>query len=65
MDIGDQVKQGDLIATLELPEAQNDLDRALASQRRSEEEIKRAEAAYYEAKVAFGRLEWSIKRSQI
>ena len=46
VDIGDQVKQGDLIATLELPEAQDDLERALASQRRSEEDIKRAEASY-------------------
>jgi len=56
VDIGDRVKEGDLIATLELPEAQNDLDRALASQHHSEEEIKRAEAAYEEAKLALNRL---------
>lgn len=56
VDIGDQVKKGDLIATLELPEAQNDLDRALASQRRSEEDIKRAKASYDEVRVALDRL---------
>jgi RND family efflux transporter MFP subunit len=56
VDIGDQVKEGDLIATLELPEVQDDLDRALAMKRRSEEEIKRDEAAYVEAKTNFNRL---------
>lgn len=56
VDIGDRVTEGQLIATLELPEAQNELDRAIASQRRSEEEIKRAEAAYEEAHLTYGRL---------
>ena len=56
VDIGDRVKEGDLIATLELPEAQNDLDRALAAQHHSEEDIKRAEAAYEEAKLGLNRL---------
>lgn len=61
VDIGDPVKEGQLIATLEIPEAQSDLDRASASQRRAAEEIKRAEAAYQEAKVALGRLDSVIK----
>jgi RND family efflux transporter MFP subunit len=56
VDIGDRVKEGQLIATLELPEVQNDLDRAIASQRRAEEEIKRAEAANQEAKLGYDRL---------
>jgi RND family efflux transporter MFP subunit len=56
VDIGDQVKEGDLIAILELPEVQDDLDRAVASQRRAEEEIHRALADYNEAKLVFDRL---------
>jgi RND family efflux transporter MFP subunit len=56
VDIGDVVKEGQLIALLELPEAENELDRAMASQRRSEEEIKRAEAAYEEVHLTFTRL---------
>jgi RND family efflux transporter MFP subunit len=56
VDIGDHVKEGQLIAKLEVPEAQSDIDRALASQRRAEEEIKRANAGYAEAKVTLDRL---------
>jgi RND family efflux transporter MFP subunit len=56
VDIGDVVKEGQLIATLELPEAQIDLERAVASERRSEEEVKRAEASYHEAKLGFDRM---------
>jgi RND family efflux transporter MFP subunit len=56
VDVGDHVKEGQLIASLELPEVQDDLDRAIATQKRSAEEIKRAEAVYEEAHVAFTRL---------
>jgi RND family efflux transporter MFP subunit len=56
VDIGDHVKEGQLIATLDLPETQSDLARAMASQRRSEEEIKRATASYAEAKLVLDRL---------
>ena len=56
VDVGDHVKEGQLIATLELPEAQSDLDRASASLRRAEEDIKRAVAGYGEAKVTLDRL---------
>jgi RND family efflux transporter MFP subunit len=63
VDIGDTVKEGQLIAQLELPEVENDLQRAAASQRRYEEDIKRAEAAYEEARVSHGRLA-SIDKAQ-
>lgn len=56
VDIGDAVRAGQVIAQLELPETQDDLERATASQRRAEEEIKRAEAAYDEAKGVLDRL---------
>src|SRR4051812_37171052 len=57
VDIGDHVKEGQLIATLELPEAEADLDRAIASEGRSHEEIHRAEASYAEAKLSLDRLQ--------
>lgn len=63
VDIGDRVKEGQLIATLELPEAQSDVDRANASLRRAQEEILRAKAAYDEAKVSSERLE-SVAKSK-
>lgn len=56
VDIGDQVKAGQLIATLEIPELTDDLERAQAVEKRSREEVKRAEAAYEEAHVACSRL---------
>jgi RND family efflux transporter MFP subunit len=56
VDIGDHVKEGDLIATLELPEVEADLDRATASERRAAEEIHRAEAGYDDAKLSLDRL---------
>ncbi len=57
VDIGDHVKEGDLIATLELPEVQADLDQAVASQHRAVEEIHRAEIAFEDAKLGFDRLQ--------
>jgi RND family efflux transporter MFP subunit len=42
VEAGDRVRQGQLIATLEIPEFNNDLNQAAASRRRSESEVARA-----------------------
>jgi RND family efflux transporter MFP subunit len=49
VDIGDKVKAGELLAVLEIPELQDELDRALAAQQR-------AAADYKDAHLAYGRL---------
>jgi len=46
VDIGDSVKVGQLLATIEIPELQDDIAAAEARRKRSEEEVGRAEAAY-------------------
>jgi len=56
VDIGDRVHEGQLLATLEIPELQEDLDKALAQARRNEEETNRAAAAYQDTHLAFTRL---------
>ncbi len=56
VDIGDQVKEGDLLATLEIPELKEDLEGAAARTARNQEEIKRASAAYEDAHLSFTRL---------
>ena len=44
VDVGDRVDAGKLLATLEIPELQNEVQQAEASVRLSQEEIRRAEA---------------------
>lgn len=56
VDAGDIVKEGQLIATLDVPELKSEIDHALASERRSKAEIEHAEAAYDDAQLAFNRL---------
>ena len=46
VDIGDRVKQGDLLATLEIPELQDNINKAKASLSASEQEIAKAQADY-------------------
>ncbi len=46
VDIGDRVKAGQLLAKLEVPELKNELDRALAAQKRAEADYKDAHLAY-------------------
>src|SRR5690349_15520790 len=52
VDVGDRVKEGQLLATLEIPELQAEVSESEAGVRRSEEEIKRAEADLDRAKSA-------------
>jgi RND family efflux transporter MFP subunit len=56
VDIGDHVQAGEPLATLEVPELNDDVNRASAALAKSREEVKRAEAEYQEAHLAYGRL---------
>src|SRR5579871_1661666 len=64
VDVGDRVKEGDLLATLEIPEMKDDLKRANASVDRSnadvthaEDEVRRAESAHQIAHLSLTRLQ--------
>ena len=52
VDIGDRVKKGEILATLEIPELSADLEHAQASLARSEEELQRAQGELDLAKAA-------------
>lgn len=63
VDVGDHVKEGQLIAVLEIPELQDEVQTAEASVSKSQEEIRRAEAdlaraqsAHEVAHLAYSRL---------
>jgi len=63
VDVGDHVRAGQLLATLEIPELAEDLDQALASVSRNEaevnrarEELRRAESAHEAAHLSYTRL---------
>lgn len=57
VDVGDKVQEGQLIATIEIPELQDDLDHAIAVEKRSAEEVNRLKAAYDDAHLTFTRLD--------
>ena len=57
VDIGDRVKQGDTIATLEVPELQEDLNKAQAGVDAANENVKQADANYQGVHLDFARLE--------
>jgi RND family efflux transporter MFP subunit len=63
VDVGDQVKAGQVLARLEIPELKAELDQAEAARARGEEEIKQAEselnrakASHNEAHITYNRL---------
>jgi len=63
VDVGDRVRQGDLLATLEIPEMADDLARAQASVQRSsaevtraQDDVRRAESAHEISHLSFQRL---------
>lgn len=56
VDIGDRVAMGQLLATLEVPELQDDIAHAQAVEKRSEADVQRAEADYEESHLAYTRL---------
>ena len=63
VDVGDRVKQGQVLATLEIPEMTNDLTRAAAAREHSSSEVQRArdgvlraESAHEAAHLSYQRL---------
>ena len=56
VDVGDRVTNGQLLATLEIPELNDDLEHAQALEKRSHEEIKKCAAEYEQAHLAYSRL---------
>ena len=56
VDAGDSVKEGQVIATLEVPELKMEIEHAKASERRGHSEIERAKAAYDEVHLVYTRL---------
>lgn len=63
VDVGDRVKKGQLLATLEIPELKDDLNHAIAATQSAEDELKRAqselqrfESAHEEAHLLYNRL---------
>jgi RND family efflux transporter MFP subunit len=68
VDIGDRVKTGELLATLEIPEMADELDKARASLRRSQaevaqakDEVQRAESGHQVAHLSFTRFSQVMK----
>jgi RND family efflux transporter MFP subunit len=62
VDIGDRVAQGQLLATLEIPEMADELSRANAAVDRSQAEVKRAQDELSRAKAAHEIADLSYKR---
>src|ERR1700751_5916031 len=56
VDIGDRVKQGELLATLEVPELQDNINKAKASLSATEQEIDKAQADYSNLDQIYQRL---------
>jgi RND family efflux transporter MFP subunit len=63
VDIGDRVEAGQLLAIIEVPELADDIVRAEAMLKHSEQEVKRAQAAYEEAHLAYTRVV-AVEKSQ-
>ena len=68
VDVGDHVRQGQLLATLEIPEmtdeitrAQAGLDRSRAEVRRAQDDVQRAESAHQIAHLSYTRLAGVMK----
>jgi len=61
VDVGDHVKDGQVIAQLDVPELKEELQKATAAFGASEQEVARAEAAYTDAHLAFQRLQQVAK----
>jgi len=61
VDIGDRVTEGQVLAELEIPLLDEDINRAAASLHRSEEEVRRAKAGYNETHLTLNRLQSVLK----
>lgn len=56
VDVGDLVRENQLIATLDQPELKSEIDHALAVARRTKAEIEHAQAAFEDAHLSYTRL---------
>ncbi len=56
VDVGSRVKAGEVLAVLEVPELQDDLQHATAAVERANGEVARARAAYEDAHLTYDRL---------
>src|SRR4030095_4655035 len=61
VDVGDRVKAGEVLAVLETPELQDELQQASAGVERANQEVVRAKAAYDEAHLIYERLSEVLK----
>ena len=57
VDVGDRVKEGQVLAHLDIPELQNELEKDTAAVQASREEVNRAQANYDQTHLASSRLE--------
>jgi RND family efflux transporter MFP subunit len=57
VDVGDRVKEGQVIAHLDIPELQNELEKDTAAVQASREEVNQAQANYDQTHLASSRLE--------
>jgi len=62
VDVGDRVKAGDVVAILEIPELDSELQRASAATERAIQDVIRTKAAYEEAHLTFERLSEVLKQ---
>ncbi len=57
VDVGDRVKEGEVLAKLDVPELKNDLQKDTAAVQASREEVNRSQANYDQTHLASARLE--------
>ena len=62
VDVGDRVKPGEVLAMLETPELQDELQQASAGVERANQEVVRTKAAYDEAHLIYERLSEVLKQ---
>ena len=64
VDVGDRVKAGQLLATIEVPELKEDLERAAAGVKRAQQDVIKAQEDAQRADEDIRRAEAEIKRAQ-
>ncbi len=64
VDVGDQVKAGQLLATLEIPELKEEIEHAQAVQRRAAGDVNRGEEDAHRAEQEVGKADAGIKRAE-
>jgi heavy metal sensor kinase/RND family efflux transporter MFP subunit len=64
VDVGDHAKRGDVLATLEIPELQDELKQADAAILTAEENVKSMQAAYDESGLEASRMNAAAKETQ-